>query len=98
MVNASATLAGGVGAAMELRINGVSMGAQTVNATSSQAYSFSTPAIAAGDRIDVVYTNDGAVGTEDRNLIVQSVQARGATLSPADAGATFDIGDGSAAF
>jgi len=45
-----------------------------------------------------VFTNDGANGTEDRNLYVDSLSVNGATLLPTSPGVTVDIGTGAAAF
>ena len=51
-----------------------------------------------GDRIDVLFTNDGGTNGEDRNLFVTSVTARGQVLLPGDAGAILDVGSGAQAF
>jgi YVTN family beta-propeller protein len=98
VVRGAATLAAGVGAQMELRINGVLVGSQLVTSTTVQDMVFTTPVIAAGDRIDVVFTNDALIGAEDRNLYVASVTAHGQVLLSTDAGVTIDQGSGAAAF
>jgi len=97
-VRAATTLAGGVGAQIELRINGVLLGTRLVGNTSLQDLAFTTPAVQAGDRIDVVFTNDAVINGEDRNLWVQAVVVRGVTLSATAAGVTIDQGTGAAAF
>ena len=98
VVRGRATLAGGIGAQIELRVNGVLVGSRVVASTTVQDMVFTTPAIAVGDRIDVVFTNDALIGTDDRNLYVESVNARGLLLLPRDAGVTIDQGSGPSAF
>jgi mono/diheme cytochrome c family protein len=98
VVRAAASLAGGIGAQMEVYLRGGLIGRATVTNTALQDFAFDSPAVQAGDRIDVVFTNDGAVGTEDRNLVVDSVTARGKVLRPGDASAVIDAGSGAAAF
>jgi YVTN family beta-propeller protein len=97
-VRGSATLAAGVGATVELYINGVRVASRTVANTTVQNLSFSTPPIAAGDRIDVVFSNDLFVNGEDRNLYVESVTARGTVLASTAGGVVLDAGSGAAAF
>jgi Ca-dependent carbohydrate-binding module xylan-binding len=80
---------------MELRVNGVLAGSRLVSSTSVQDMLFATPtAIAAGDRIDVVFTNDALVNGEDRNLYVESITARGTRVPSTAAGVVIDIGQG----
>ena len=97
-VRAMATLAGGAGASMDLRINGVLIGTKTVASTTLQDYIFAAPAVAAGDRIDVVFTNDAFINGEDRNLVITSVTAGGTVLTPNSEGAVMDWGDGVGAY
>jgi hypothetical protein len=96
-VRARANLAGGVGANMELWVNGAIAGTAVVNATAFTDYPFDVAAIRAGDRIDVVFTNDTAT-PEDRNLYVESVKYATTTILPTTAGVTVDRGSGAAAF
>jgi hypothetical protein len=93
-VRVASTLAAGVGANVELRINGVLAGSRLLTTTAVQDLVFTTPAVLVGDRIDVVFTNDTVIGAEDRNLFVQSVTARGTVLSPTAAGVLIDRGLG----
>ncbi len=97
-VRAAATLAGGVGANMQVYHLGTLIGSAIVNSTTAQDYRFNTVTVVAGDRIDVVFTNDALIGGEDRNLVVNSVTAHGVALLPTDAAAVLDPGDGAAAF
>ena len=97
-VRAGATPAGGIGAVMEVYHRGVRIGTVTVAGTVARDHAFTVPAVAAGDRIDVVFTNDGMVNGEDRNLLVVSVTARGQVLRPSDAGVVLDVGSGAEAF
>lgn len=97
-VRARATLAGGVGAVMQVWHQGVLVGTVTVGNTQWQDFRFTAPAVSPNDRIDVVFTNDATLQGEDRNLIVGSVTVRGQQLSPTDASAVLDAGVGAAAF
>jgi len=97
-VRGAATLASGVGAAIELRVNGAVVGSRTVSNTTVQDWIFTTPLISAGDRIDVVFTNDVFANGEDRNLYVESVQARNIVTLSTASGVTIDEGRGPMAF
>ena len=98
IVRGAASLASGVGAAIELRVNGVVVGSRTVSNTTVQDWSFTTPTISVGDRLDVVFTNDAFVGGEDRNLYVESVRARNIVTLATASGVTIDEGSGVMAF
>ena len=86
VVNAKGSSAGGVWPEMELWVNGTKIGVQTVNSSSNKDYTFSALYPDAIERIDVVFTNDAVVGTQDRNLTVNSVKVRGRTMLPTDPG------------
>ena len=100
VVRARATLAANIGAMTQVRVNGVTVGSREIRATTLTDHVFTlSSAVPAGARIDVVFTNDGGDSAgHNRNLYVDSVRVNGATLRPTDAGATVDIGSGSAAF
>jgi hypothetical protein len=99
VLRARATLAGNVGAMAQVRVNGAVVGSREIRATALADHVFTlTNAVPAGARIEVVFTNDATISGRDRNLYVDSVRVNGATLRPSDAGATVDIGSGSAAF
>jgi hypothetical protein len=100
VVRARATLAAHIGATMQVRVNGTTVGTREVRATTLTDHTFTlTKAVPAGARIDVAFTNNGEDSEgHDRNLYVDSVRVNGATLRPSDAGAVFDLGSGSAAF
>ena len=97
-VRGAATLAAGVGAQMELRINGVLVGSRLVTNTGVQDMVFQTPTVQTGDRIDVVFTNDLYANGEDRNLYIESVTARGLVLLSTATDAVIDAGGGPMAF
>jgi len=97
-VRGAATLAAGVGAQMELRINGVLVGTRVITNTVVQDLVFPTPAVQIGDRIDVVFTNDLFANGEDRNLYIESVTARGVVLLSTANEAVIDAGGGPMAF
>jgi hypothetical protein len=100
VVRARATLAANIGAMMQLRVGGVAVASREIRATEFTDHTFTLAnAVPAGARIDVVFTNNGSDSLgHDRNLYVDSVRVNGATLRPTDAGVTFDVGSGSAAF
>jgi YVTN family beta-propeller protein len=97
-LRALSELAAGVGAVIELRINGQLVATREVANTTLQDLAFTVPVLRAGDRIDVVFTNDATINGQDRNLYVQAVIARGVTLLSTAADVTIDRGTGAAAF
>jgi len=97
IVRARGSTASGVAPTMQVLVDGVSVGSVEVKATTYAAYGFALKS-APGQRVDIVFPNDGASGSEDRNLYVDSVQFSGRTLRPTDSGALVDIGVGAAAF
>jgi uncharacterized protein (DUF1800 family) len=98
IVRARGTLAGNVGPMMQVRVNGVVIRTVEVRSTEPADYSFTVPAIVAGSKVDVAYTNDAIVNSIDRNLFVSYVQAAGSVLMPIAAGTVLDSGAGAAAF
>lgn len=101
IVRAKATTLDGIGADMEVFVNGRSLGTTTVNAVNDQDYGFDVPALQPGDRVDVVFRNDAydAATGADRNLFITHVLVNNQTmLLPNADGYTYDKGDGAAAF
>lgn len=97
-LRARASLAGGVGAVMQLHIDGVVVGSTEVRSTDFADYSFSAFAMQPGRKVDVVFTNDAVVNGEDRNLFLAYLIAGNTYLLPSAAGNTYDRGAGAAAF
>lgn len=97
-VRAYARLAGGIGAIMQVRVNGITVASQEVRSTTPADYTFAVPKISAGAKIDIAYVNDERIGDEDRNLYVQYVQTNAGTLIPFGSSAVLDNGTGEAAF
>lgn len=97
-VRARADLAGGIGALMTLRIDGVAIGSVEVKSTALADYKFSAPTLRAGAKVDVVYTNDGQVSGVDRNLYVAYLSDGTQMVPPSASGATIDKGAGAKAF
>ena len=97
VVRARGSTAGGVGPTMQVLADGVLVGSVEVKASAYADYRFGVK-VAPTQRVDVVFPNDGASGSEDRNLYVESVSVAGRSLRPADSGAVIDIGTGAAAF
>jgi len=96
-VRAYASLAGGVGAMMQVRVNGVIVGTQEVRSTTSVNHTFAVPTIRSGDKVDVVYINDATIAGESRNLFVQSIQSGNWSLGTFGGNLTLDAGSGEAA-
>ncbi|MEQ1684353.1 MAG: carbohydrate-binding domain-containing protein [Burkholderiaceae bacterium] len=98
-VRARASLAGGVGATMEVRLGGALISTTQVTNTAYQNFSFPLPTVTPGGaKLEVVYTNDATIGAENRNLYVESVTINRRTLLPTASGVVFDRGSGAAAF
>ena len=98
MVRARATLAGGVGAQMVVRVNGQTIGTTTVANTQFANFEFAVPTLAANALVDVVFTNDALINGEDRNLYVAYVAQGNRMVMPTGTSATIDRGVGAAAF
>ncbi|MBP6902259.1 MAG: DUF1800 family protein, partial [Burkholderiaceae bacterium] len=96
-VRAYADVAGGVGAVMQLRINGVIVGTREVSSTSPADYSFAVPKILPDAKVDVLFTNDGQVNAANRNLYVQYIRGNGWTIGAFGNNVSFDAGTGEAA-
>ncbi|MCY4743536.1 DUF1800 family protein [Pelomonas sp. UHG3] len=96
-VRASASVAGGVGAIMQLRVDGVIVGSVEVTSSTLADYRFAVPKITTGSRIDVLFTNDAVINGADRNLYVHYVQVNSGVLAPFANGVVFDAGVGDAA-
>lgn len=97
-VRARADLAGGVGAMMTIRVDGAVIGSTEVRSTAFSNYVFSAPALRAGAKVDVAYTNDASVNGVDRNLHVAYLTDGASFLIPNAAGVILDKGLGNAAF
>ena len=84
VVNATATLAGGIGAHFNLLADGVKIGEATVGATAG-SYSFNTTLAATQPHdIQVVYDNDAVINGVDRNLLLRSLVIDGQTVNATD--------------
>lgn len=98
IIRASSTLAGNVGAIMQLRVDGVILGSAEVRSTQATDFHFAVPTLIAGSKIEVVYANDALIAGQDRNLYIQHLKAGAQTLIPNAPYAVFDGGIGEAAF
>lgn len=97
-VRAKGSLLAGVGPTMVVRVNQNVIGTVEVKNTTWADFQFSTPALTAGDKVDVVYTNDAASASADRNLYIASVSDGTTVVLPSTVGAMIDRGRDSAAF
>jgi uncharacterized protein (DUF1800 family) len=94
----SATQAGGVGARIQLRINGVILGSAEVRSATGEDITFAVPTLEAGSTIDIAFTNDAVVGGQDRNLFVHYIKLPTRTLVGTAPSVLIDAGSGEAAF
>ncbi|MDH4393428.1 MAG: DUF1800 family protein, partial [Aquabacterium sp.] len=98
VVRARASLAGGVGAQMVVRVNGQTVGSTTVANTQFANFAFAVPALPANALVDVVFINDAVINGEDRNLFVAYLQQGSLVVMPTASNATIDRGSNAAAF
>jgi len=97
-VRALGALAGGVAPIMQVRVDGAVVGSVSVLAGGLADYRFAAPTLKPGSQVDVVFTNDAMVNSEDRNLFVGWLTDGSATVWPTSTGVTLDRGAGAAAF
>jgi Ca-dependent carbohydrate-binding module xylan-binding len=92
VLRAAASPAAGVWPLVQVRADGVLVASLSVPSWSMADYKLSLPALAAGSRVDIVFTNDGWQGSDDRNLFVEWVSLNGQVLLPNSAGVVYDRG------
>ena len=81
IVNASASLAGGVGATFDVLVDGTKIGSATAG-TAEKGYSFdATLTRGEAHSVKIVYTNDDVINGQDRNLFLQSINVDGQTVA-----------------
>ena len=97
-VRARADLAGGIGAQMQVHVDGVMVGTTEVKSTQFADFTFATTPILPGGRVDVVYTNDASINGVDRNLYVAYAVSDRTYVLPVSSAARYDRGAGLAAF
>ena len=97
-LRARGTPAGGIGPIVQVRVGGQLVATIEVNATAFTDYRFDVPPVAPGTLVDVVFTNNAAIGSEDRNLIIGYLQSGDTVVMPYAPGAVYDRGTGAAAF
>ncbi len=98
IVQARASSAGGVGAVMEVRVDGRVVGSTEVRSSAYTNFVFQVASTSGAGMVDVVFTNDAVASGVDRNLWVKSVTINGNNYASTDAAMRYDIGVGSAAF
>jgi len=98
VLRARGTLAGGIGPIVQVRVAGQVVASIEVKASTFTDYSFNVPRVAPGTTVDVVFTNNAFVGSEDRNLIIAYLQSGDTVVMPFAPGAVYDRGTGAAAF
>ncbi len=92
VVRARGMLAGGVGPRMEVYVDGERIAVQDVRATDFQEYSFDSPKLRLGAKVDLFFSNDAFIAGQDRNLIVKGLSF-GGVAQAAMAEASYDVGD-----
>lgn len=98
IVQARASVSGGVGALMEVRVDGQLVGSTEVRSSTYTSYVFQVTSTSGSGVVDVVFTNDATVSGTDRNLWVKSVTINGNSYTSTDTAMRYDIGAGTAAF
>ena len=83
-----------VGPQMQVIVNGAIVASVEVRASSYQDYDFTVNPIAAGSKVDIVFTNDARVTPQDRNLFLDTITVNGIVLSPLDPSVKYDRGEG----
>ena len=98
-VRARATLYNNGGPLMAVYVNGTQVGTMEVKSATYADHTFQLAnPIAAGAKVDVVFTNDAGGNGQDRNLYVAYLKAGSTTLLPSTPGTTYDRGAGAKAF
>ncbi|MBP2316478.1 cellulase family glycosylhydrolase [Azospirillum soli] len=93
VVNASGQAAGGIWPQFKLRLDGVDLGQATVSSTTAGRYTFTAKvAPDQAHKVQIVYTNDGYVNGQDRNLLVKSLEVNGKSVSSTSSLVTYDKG------
>ncbi|MEO8037739.1 MAG: carbohydrate-binding domain-containing protein [Betaproteobacteria bacterium] len=101
VVRARGSMADGVNARMELRVDGTTTEFFDVDPSDFRDYEIKVAAdVGRMHRIDVAFINDAYFPArgEDRNLFVESVSFAGAVLRSSDAGVEYDRGAGALAY
>ena len=98
IVRAHGTLAGDVGPLMTVLVDGVAIATIEVRAITPTDYRFTVPALRAGSKVDIAFTNDAAINGADRNLYVSQLTAGDTYMLPSAPGVVLDRGAGAAAF
>ncbi len=88
-VNASSTLAAGVGAHVKILVDGKSVGTATIKATPAHYTFKSTLTQNAPHTVKVVYSNDAVVGGHDRNLSLNGIRINGHSISASSSYETY---------
>ena len=98
IVQARASLAGGKGALMEVRVDGKVIGSTEVLNSAYADFRFQVASTSGASMVDVVFTNDAVISGADRNLWVSSVTINGNKHAATSTAMQFDMGVGAAAF
>jgi hypothetical protein len=92
-VRAKASLVGGQGALMTIRVNGQSISEFTVVNRDYEDFVFNLPEnLPASSKLEIVFSNDLSTGSEDRNLYIESIAVNGVKQLSTAAGVTYDRG------
>lgn len=81
-LTAHSDMAGGVGAHITMKLNGITVGSAYVNSSIDKTYAFPVASqLTSGDVVEIAYDNDAIVNGTDRNLYVSSVNGVSTPLS-----------------
>lgn len=92
-VRARGTPAAGQGPVMDVQVNGASIAKVEVTSAQYDDYTFNLPSpLPLDSKLDLVFANDTTVGTEDRNLYIESIRVNGVEQKSTAPGVTYDRG------
>ncbi|MFM2346445.1 MAG: hypothetical protein RL654_1198 [Pseudomonadota bacterium] len=99
MLRVRGSLVRGVGPRMTVRLNGKPLGTVAVDHADWRDHAFVVPStLAGGATLEIVFDNDAAAGSEDRNLFIASVAQGTTRFQPGPLQSVYDRGAGALAF
>jgi uncharacterized protein (DUF1800 family) len=97
-VRARGTLAGNVGPQMVVRVDGSPVATIEVRSAQMNDHVVAAPALRAGSKVDIAFTNDARLDGQDRNLFVAYALSGAVTVMPTAPAVVFDAGAGAQAY
>lgn len=98
ILRAKGTKAANVGPVFDVRVNGNVVATVEISSGEFADYILNIPAIAAGSKVELVFTNDATISGQDRNAFVEFISQGNVFVMPSAPIVQFDRGYGAAAF